>query len=290
MRIELPAPPTRLGCSKRVRRRVRESVPAVRVAFASLEILGEAVDRRWGDRIAEDGERWQREILENSGTGDKAPTVTDLVYGIGCQIRDLAASMVEADEALDRTRRHRRHCARRRDDVRRDLYGLLSRLRKHARGIVGRREARYHPELRGETVRDPWMLIRQTEECLRWAASRDDAPAGAGDWTPMTSPLVLLRDQLNMALRIREAAEVAVPPALDLRDRAIVEFDDRYLKGARLLERLYVLLGLPSLAAAVRPHRKITGRVGRPSKKPESDRHPDLVERVLARLSALPAS
>ncbi len=51
MRIELPDPPASFGCSRRVQRRVRESIPAVRVAFASLEILGEAIERRWGDRM-----------------------------------------------------------------------------------------------------------------------------------------------------------------------------------------------------------------------------------------------
>ncbi len=43
-----------------------------------------------------------------------------------------------------------------------------------------------------------------------------------------------------------------------------------------------LLLGLPTLAAAVRPHLKVAGRVGRPSKLPPVDDYPDLVERARA--------
>ena len=66
-------------------------------------------------------------------------------------------------------------------------------------------------------------------------------------------------------------------------------FDDWYAKGARTLEATYVLLGLPTLAAAVRPHLKVAGRVGRPSKLPPVDDYPDLVERVRA-AGLLPAA
>ncbi len=100
----------------------------------------------------------------------------------------------------------------------------------------------------------------------------------------MTSSLESLRDELDAALDAIDSAAAAVQMALDLRDAAIIEFDDRYLKGTRLLERFFRLLGMPSLAAAVRPHLKVTSRVGRPAKKPESDDHPDLVARVFAQL------
>ncbi len=43
-----------------------------------------------------------------------------------------------------------------------------------------------------------------------------------------------------------------------------------------------LLLGLPTLAAAVRPHLKVAGRVGRPSISPPVDDYPDLVERARA--------
>ncbi len=96
MRIELPDPPDLLGRSKRVRRRVRESIPAVRVAFASLEILGEATERRWGDRLARDRERWKRQARAAADADERPLTVADLVYGIGCEIRRLAATMAGA--------------------------------------------------------------------------------------------------------------------------------------------------------------------------------------------------
>ena len=60
-------------------------------------------------------------------------------------------------------------------------------------------------------------------------------------------------------------------------------FDERYGLGTETLASAYVFLGLPTLAAAVRPHFKTTGRTGRPRKTPEADEHPDLVAQVLAR-------
>ena len=284
MRIELPDPPVRLGCSKRVRRRVRESIPAVRVAFASIEILGEAIERCWGEKIARHREQWQREAKEAAGDGERRLTVADLVYGIGCEIQRLAATMVETDEALDAARRHRRRWFDRRDAARRGLYGELGRFRKHAKGILRPRRARLVPALCGETARDPRQLIQQTDDCLSWAAGFAEPPPGAEDWTAMTPRLQSLRDELDAALDTIDGAAAAVDMALELRDRAIVEYDDRYLKGTRLLERFFRLLGMPSLAAAVRPHRKVTAHVGRPAKKPEPDEHPDLVARVFARL------
>ncbi len=71
-------------------------------------------------------------------------------------------------------------------------------------------------------------------------------------------------------------------PPLEVRIRAIKAFDLEYLRGARFLERTFELVGLPTLATAVRPHLKGTGRVGRPSKRAPEDKHPDLVREVLA--------
>ncbi len=284
MKLDLPDPPASFGCSKRVRRRVRESLPAVRVAFASIEILGETIERRWGEEIARHSEPWQREAREAAGDAERQLTVADLVYGIGCEIQRLATAMVEKDEALDDARRHRRRWFDRRDTARRSLYGELVDFRKHAKGILRPRRARLVPALCGETARDPRQLIQQTDDCRRWAAGYDQPPPGTEDWTALTSPLESLRDQLAAALDAIDSAAAAVQTALDLRDAAIVEFDDHYLKGSRLLERLYAYLGLPSLAAAVRPHLKVTARVGRPSKKPAPDQHPDLVAQVFARL------
>ena len=70
--------------------------------------------------------------------------------------------------------------------------------------------------------------------------------------------------------------------ALEARIWALQAFDKQYGAGARVLERLFLVLGLPTLATAVRPHLKVAGRVGRPSKVPPADDYPDLVEQVRA--------
>lgn len=289
VRIELPDPP-RPGCSKGVQRRVYESIPAVRVAFASIEILSEAIERRWDERIESHREEWQREAREAAGDGERRITVPDLVHGIGCEIQRLAARMVEEDEDLDVLRYYRRQGCERRDSARRALYGELGRFRKSARDYLRPRPAPLAPALRGETVREPGPLIQQAGECLSWAAAfAAGAGNGSGDssnlpWQTMKPRLESLRDELEAGLAALDRTAPSLDMALDMRNRAMAAYDDRYLKGTRLLERLYYLLGMPSLAAAVRPHLKVTARVGRPAKSPVPDEHPDLVARVLVRV------
>ncbi len=86
------------------------------------------------------------------------------------------------------------------------------------------------PALRGETARDPRQLIRQTDDCLRWAAGYEEPPPGVevipegrqrSPWSAMTARLESLRDQLDAALDAIDGAAAAVQAALALRDRAM---------------------------------------------------------------------
>ncbi len=105
----------------------------------------------------------------------------------------------------------------------------------------------------------------------------------------MTAPLEPLRDDLHAAIDVVHHEDALVTQVLADRIGKVEAFDDWYNKGARTLECTYVLLGLPTLAAAVRPHLKVAARVGRPSKLPPVDDYPDLVERVRA-VGLLPAA
>ncbi len=96
----------------------------------------------------------------------------------------------------------------------------------------------------------------------------------------MTAPLEPLLEDLDATVLAIEHEEARTTQALAARIEAMEAFDDWYNRGARTLECTYVLLGLPTLAAAVRPYLTVAGRVGRPSKRPPVDDYPDLVERV----------
>jgi hypothetical protein len=80
--------------------------------------------------------------------------------------------------------------------------------------------------------------------------------------------------ELEEALRAVSAGRREVTAARRTRQRVLAHFEDRHLRGARLLETLLDLAGLPTLAERVRPG---VGRRGRPPRHRPEDRHPELV-------------
>lgn len=286
------SPESSLGVSKQVRRRAREGRWTVRAALASLEVLDEAITRQWGDRRPADHRRWEQEVREATGSQPRSITLPQLVLAIAQEVDHLGADMVDADRALDRARRRRRAAGRQRDAERLELYRRLSRARRDARGAVGRRDAHRWPALAGETVREVHQLLVQTDRMLAWIRDATPPPGSVGlaiDRDALAARLEPLRGKLAARLDEIDHLDAVRTAALARRDAAVERFDDRHLKGARLLETLFRLLGLPTLAAAVRPHLKVSGRVGRPSKHPMRDEHPDLVARFQAAYDLLRA-
>lgn len=140
--------------------------------------------------------------------------------------------------------------------------------------------------LKGETPRDPVALARQAGHDVSWASGPNTPRFGVDgrpvDWSQMVAPLAPLRDDLEVAIDSVMHEQALVIQALSDRIGAVKAFDEWYGNGARTLECTCLLLGLPTLAAAVRPHLKVAGRVGRPSMSPPVDDYPDLVEQVRA--------
>ena len=276
--------PTDLGASRGVRRRLRQSFPAVRVAHACPEIVGEAANRRFADRL--ERQRILGEEADGEG-GEQYISVPGLVYGIGLEILRVGETLVTADNALAGARRKRRAACDRRDDLKRRLYRRRVDFREETRGLLGRERSRQCLILEGETVRDPRELVRQVRFDLVWA---EDPPENLQrsivgldmGWAPRTAPLAALAGELDLAIDAVEGERGPVNLALEARTFAIADFDSTYGKGARLLESVLIYLGLPTLAAMVRPHLKVAGRVGRPKMKREVDLYPDLVRRAIA--------
>ncbi len=266
------------GHSKGVRQRIERSRPAVRAAKDFDAAFQEALRRKISGLPASPD-------LEIEPYDE---THVSIVHGAGRAIDQAGIEMVVADHELARARAERRELFARREAVRQKTYQELSRYREWARGILRPAGSKAGRCLNGDTEREPWNLLAHAREVIAWAKSEQNPPPEPAvdfklDWPASVSHLEILRDDLQAAIDAVTEATAKLSQPLQARLRAIKAFDREYQRGARLLERTFELVGLPSLAVAIRPHLKGTGRVGRPSKRPPLDRHPDLVTDLRAK-------
>ncbi len=256
-----------LGHTRGVRQRILKSLPAVR-ATKNFDAAFQEALRRMGHRL---GHRLEVEYDESH---------ISFVRAAGLVIEKLGVELVAADHALVRARRLRREACDRREAVRQETYRALSKFRDDARGILRPRRSKGIRCLNGATERDPHYLLSQVREVVDWAGGMQSSPDGPGaglDWSKFAAPLVTLHDDLETAIDAAVTAGIAVDAPLVSRKLAIKAFDQELLRGCRVLECTFEVLGLPTLAAEVRPYLKGTGRVGRPSIRRPQDEHPDLV-------------
>ncbi|MCP3961197.1 MAG: hypothetical protein GY719_25400 [bacterium] len=286
--MELPTLPAERGHALGVRRRVERSFPAVRIAYGCADVVTEALSRRFAERLksmAGGGGAARGEADGGSGL-DRYISVPDFVLNVGRDIEELRDEMVRADLALAAQRRVRRRACGRRDWRKRKLYDARVRFKKDVRQRLDRKDWKLALTLKGETSRDPHELARQANLDVAWAsgphAPRIEGVGVVVDWAEMAAPLVPLRDDLWAAIDVVYDEAARVNGKLEARIWAMQAFDEWYGRSARWLESTFFLVGLPTLAAAVRPHLKGVGRVGRPPKSPPADLYPDLVERVRA--------
>ncbi len=282
--MELPALPDECGHSVGVRKRVERSFPAIRAAVGFTDVVTEALERQFGEWLRRLADR--DEVAGDGGRGDSRReryiSVPDFLLHTGLDLERIRDEMVRADLALEERRRIRRRAIAERDGLKRELYDALVRFKKEARSKLGKR-FKVVLSLKGETVRDPVELSRRAGHAVQWASGPNAEHFGLPvDWLAMAAPMAPLVKDLDAANDVVAHEHAAVNGALADRIKAMEAFDDWYGKGSRALEATYVLLGLPTLAAAVRPQLKVAGRVGRPSKLPPVDAYPDLVERVRA--------
>ena len=288
-RMKLPTVPDEHGHSKGVRQRVERSFPAVRAAFGFRDVVKEALERKFGERLAR--LTGHGEMAGDAGR-ERYLSFPDFLLCVGRDIETKRDAMVRADLELEARRRARRQTFAERDRLKRKLYDARVRFKKEARRKLGKRW-RVVLALEGETVRDPMELTRQAGHAVHWAsgpnAPRVDVLGRPVDWASMAAPMAPLIEELDATMKTIAREDAWVIQALADRITTMEAFDDGYAKGARTLESTYVLLGLPTLATVVRPHLKVAGRVGRPSKHPPVDDYPDLVDRVRA-AGLLPAA
>ncbi len=295
--MQLPTLPAERGHSKGVRQRVERSFPAVRAAIGFLDVLKAALHRKFGERLSqlaarrsETGEG-RREAGEDGR--ERYISVPDFVLSIGREIEEKRDAMVQVDLALAAQRQIRRQAFARRDGLKKKLYDARVQFKKEARRKLGKKRFKMMLSLEGETLRDPEALLVQAARAVSWASGSNAPPLSIHglpvDWPTMAAPMASLAADLQAAVDVVHHQNALVIQKLADRIQTVKEFDKWYGDAARTLECTYVLLGLPTLASAVRPHLKVAGRVGRPAKSPPLDDYPDLVERVRAK-GLLPAA
>ncbi len=275
--------------SKAVSDRIKRCLTVVVAGYAFAAILSEAARRMMHDFLHR-----QREDGAGDETPEDAPAVEDLIRLAAQELEERCRAMVEADDALKRSRASLRRWRRRRDRRAQDVYDFLTTVRKFLRRLVG-----YAPidrlDMSGPTPRNPTVLLNRARHAAGILADPDKEPecsfADSDDGRLKTSGmarrLTARCDRLAEALAAVTAADAAEAAALEAQRQAIADFDPYCLKTARLFERSLDKLGLPTLASSVRPGVK---RRGRPAKSRPVDLFPDLVELGIAALRAIDAS
>ena len=146
------------------------------------------------------------------------------------------------------------------------LYREVVDLRTLARGRFGAAPSQSFLGLRGDTSRDPRVLLRQAERAVARLRDADRtpppsklpaSPALRRRWAaPVADAARALRATVD---RVTTAAKVVDAARLERR-RALADFNDAFVLIAGLFEAIYRLVGRPDLAAGVRPSRRHPGK------------------------------
>ena len=257
--------------SKRVRNRSKLATPTLSAAFACADVVVEATLR--GLRRAPRATAAELALASASGQ-------TFVI--LGRELEHRRRRMLAADDHYQELRSRLRRRRRRRDRVARRANRGLVAARKILKGLFGYSGACLYLGLRGPTEREPWALHLQLGEALWWArnhqAEVECLHAGAEEEAEScVACLEPLHQALEQALADVLHGDREVEAAMLEQRAAMADFDRTYKHVAGAIEARLIEVGLPTLAAAVRPG---VGRRGRPLKRRPKDRHPDLVEQV----------
>ncbi len=114
--MELPTLPDERGHSKGVQQRVERSLAAIRAAVGFHDVLTEALERKFGERLA-------RRAGDGGAGGDggreRYLSLPDFLLYVGRDIEHKRDEMVRADLALEAQRRARRRVFAERDRLKR---------------------------------------------------------------------------------------------------------------------------------------------------------------------------
>ncbi len=201
----------------------------------------------------------------------------------------------EAEEACHDAQVERRALITERDSEVALLYREVVDLRTILRGRFGSVPSKNFIGLRGDTSRDPLVILRQADRAvtrLRDAgrtpppSKLPPSPAIRRRWA---TPVAEATDALRATVaRVTTAAKIIDATRLERR-RALAGFNDAFVLIAGLFEAIYRLVGRPDLAEGVRPSRRHPGKTYLQVKraaKPVSGKKPQARSGVAVRLLA----
>lgn len=195
-------------------------------------------------------------------------------------LEDRWRRLSESDEACHDAQAHRRALIADRDREVALLYREVVDVRTVLRGRFGSAPSRNFIGLRGDTSRDPVVLLRQADRAVARLRDRDrPAPpsrpvAGAAvrrRWAaPVADAARVLHgivDRVTEAVKRLDAAQL-------VRKRALEDFNAGFVEIAGLFESLYRAAGRPDLAKLVKPSRQHLGLTHEQSRRRFSGRNP----------------
>lgn len=181
-----------------------------------------------------------------------------------------------ADEDLQDARSERHELVGRRAvDVGRLRRELID-LRNLLRGRFGARPSQSLIGVRGRTGRDPVVLLRQADRAV--ARLRDaerplppsKVPIAAGQRSRWARPVAQAAERLRATARALGEAFKRADLARTLRQRALEDFNQVFVRVAGFFEAIYLVIGRQDLAEKVRPARRRPGKTllqDRPNRK-----------------------
>ncbi|MEM7586282.1 MAG: hypothetical protein AAF560_23015 [Acidobacteriota bacterium] len=250
--------------SKRIQDRTDHALTTVWATFASADAASEASRRRLG-------------IPEH----DERTLVGDMLVDFGGRILNRLHDLLTLDDRYQQLRARQRQRQAQRDAVARRLYRELNQARPRLRRLMRDELIRQRLQKLGATRRRPKLLCWQTREVLLLLRCRQperEWPIATRVIEELAAELSGSLHELEQALNDVEYGRKETQSAMVQQRKAMKRFDHTYLHSARVLEARLNLVGLPTLADAIRPH---VGRAGRPRKHRPVDLHPDLVDQVL---------
>ncbi len=259
--------------SNRVHNRFQKAQPTIEAAFAFDDAIVEAT---------------RRGLQGDPGPGamEGAPEQAsgEILRLLGRNLRHRLRRMLAVDDHYQELRARQRHRRKQRDAIAQSGHALLVNVRKYLQGFYGWDGACEVLGVWGPTEREPRALHQQLGEGLWWARNWDGMPepliaGGEKEAEECLARLEELYSELDEVIDDVGRGDRQVEVAMLDQRAAMAEFDRAYQHGAEAMEAQLIQVGLPTLAAAVRPG---VGRRGRPLKQRPVDLHPDLVEQVRA--------
>ncbi len=196
--------------------------------------------------------------------GEEMPDLVFLQELMAEALQRCLRRLMRADVALADLEREDAKLRRQRDASLRVLHRQLGDLRTLVTGRLGREPSRTFLGLKGESSRDPIVLLRQADRAVERLRDFEKKPRGAGfsdaERERRAAPLAEQADVLRQVDRQVGCAAKDLDAARLDRRRALADFNQVFIRIAFWFEQTYRAIGRDDLADKVRPSKQYPGR------------------------------